>query len=196
MARGTNSSKQATSNLESRSANSEIGTGKGLSIGDFASPRDSNAGAFNTPTAKTLGDMNSALAKIRDTIIPQSKKLSESPETRRYLSVFNDDQIGDKEVARAVYDAPLNERLSRNALLQRDNATPTEIITNIGNSVMKDAFTAGRNDFSGFAIRAFDTLNRKYGQKVAGELVSLGLREGLDRMKRAGLSYRGEITGL
>jgi hypothetical protein len=127
------------------------------------------------------------LNEIKQKLIPTPKvDLADRPtrESDRYISVFTDKSIG----FTALRKSDEYEKL-RNSL-PGERGLADKIVVEYANTFLKNAYNDGIRDFSVGAGFAFNRLRAMFPEDKAAQLVQFALREGFDRMQRAGMTYQ------
>jgi hypothetical protein len=157
--------------------------------------------------------ISNALNEIGDNLIPtKPTTLAELYDTQdksynRLMSVKADEAIGSKGVAQAV-SLLASETDKDKRITSKDGASYVQdglgrgrkAVIGLANDLMMRAFVQGQRNFSGFAQVSISDLTPTFGAKTAAKLVNLALREGFERMKRAGMTWqeldpRNQLSG-
>lgn len=210
MARGTPSS-------QGRAARSEGGFSfqgpAGQAGASFMKSQRNEVGLIRNGEIKeaTLVAVSNALNEIADNLLPTKPTTLVDlydNQTRAYdrlLSVKNDEVVGSKGVKKQLkeltYATDKDERIGEGiGYLQENYGRGERIVVRLANELMMKAFVQGQRSFSGFAQLSISDLTPRFGAEVATKLVDLALREGYERMKRAGMTWqeedpRGQLSG-
>lgn len=65
-------------------------------------------------------------------------------------------------------------------------------VVDLANELMMQAFVDGRRNFALFAENSISQYTPIFGEKTAAKVVNLAIREGFERMKRAGMIWQEE----
>lgn len=147
--------------------------------------------------------ISNALNEIADKLLPtKPTTLAELYDTQgraynRLISVRQDEAVGNKKVAEAINllasETDKDKRVARPkdgaAYVQEGLGRGRKAVIALANDLMMRAFVQGQRNFSGFAQVSISDLTPTFGEKNAAKLVDLALREGYDRMKRAGMTW-------
>lgn len=146
---------------------------------------------FYAPSPIVASGIKKAVDAINIGIIPQKNVLQELYEKNRrsynrYLEV--DAQI---EFTKSVENQMRGLQVEMNTATAKTKyvGNARDIVRNVANYFLQQAFLEGKSDLSLAATDLYKTQAFKYGTQVGGELIRLGLEEGFDRMKRAGMTY-------
>ena len=213
MARGSNS-------REGRAARSEGGSSafqgaEGQAGASFMKSQINEVGLVksNAISRETVVAISNALNQIADKIIPtKPTTLTELYDTNgkaydRLISVRSDEAIGNKKVAEAINllanETDRDKRITAKGgagYVQEGLGRGRKAVIALANDLMMRAFVQGQRNFSGFAQLSISDLTPTFGEKTAAKLVDLALREGYDRMQRAGMTWqekdpRNQLSG-
>lgn len=146
---------------------------------------------FYAPSPIVAAGIKTAVDAINKSIIPQKSGLQELYDKNRrsydrYLAVDGQTEFT-KSVENNIKD--LQVELDKATKTTNNVGNARDIVRNVANYFLQQAFLEGKSDFSLAATTLYNTQARKYGTQVAGELIRLGLQEGFDRMKRAGMTW-------
>jgi hypothetical protein len=146
---------------------------------------------FYAPSPIVASGIKAAVDAINKSIIPQKSGLQELYDKNRnaynrYLTVDSQYEFA-KPVDNQMKD--LQVELDKATQTTNNVGNARAIVRDVANYFLQQAFLEGKSDFSLAATNLYNTQARKYGTQVAGELIRLGLQEGFDRMKRAGMTW-------
>jgi hypothetical protein len=160
----------------------ELGDGKSVRNGSFG----------KGVSDQTIEKISKALGQIEQKIIPTKKitldELSKNNPRAydRFNSVFDDKNIGDSKVSKEFFESEISTQIDK----QGNYRLPSQYIVQLANRVMTEAYLNNKRDFSNFSAYIFDTLSTSFGNKTSAQMVNLVLREGYNRMQRAGMTYQ------
>ena len=159
----------------------------------------------------TLVSVANALNAISDNLLPtKPTTLAELYDTKgkeydRLISVRADEVVGSNGVAKQLKDLRFNTDQDKRVgegigYLQEGYGRGQRAVVGLANDLMMRAFVQGQRNFSGFAELSISDLTPQFGAETATKLVDLALREGFERMKRAGMTWqekdpRGQLSG-
>jgi putative component of toxin-antitoxin plasmid stabilization module len=149
----------------------------------------------------TLVSVANALNNIADNLIPTKPTTlvdlydNQTKSYDRLLSVKNDEVVGSKGVAKQLKDLRFNTDQDKRVgegigYLQEGYGRGQRVVVRLANELMMKAFVQGQRNFSGFAQLSISDLTPQFGAETATKLVDLALREGFERMKRAGMTWQ------
>ena len=203
MARGQNQSTGRTARSEGRFT---FQGATGQAGAAFMRSQVNNLGTIdNVEDRNTAVAISNALNEIADKLVPtEPTTLAELYDTKgkaydRLISVRGDEAIGNKKVAEAI-SLLANQTDKDKRITSKDGASYVQeglgrgrrAVIGLANDLMMRAFVQGQRNFSGFAQVSISDLTPTFGAKTAAKLVDLALREGYDRMKRAGMTWAEE----
>ena len=152
----------------------------------------------------TLVSVSNALNAISDNLLPtKPTTLAELYDTKgkeydRLISVRADEVVGNKGVKEQLkgltYYTDQDKRIVNKkdgvGYVQEGYGRGQRAVVGLANDLMMRAFVQGQRNFSGFAQLSITDLTPQFGAETATKLVDLAIREGYDRMKRAGMIWQ------
>lgn len=204
MARGQNQSTGRAARSEGRFT---FQGATGQAGAAFMRSQVNNLGTIdNVEDRNTAVAISNALNEIADKLVPtEPTTLAELYDTKgkaydRLISVRGDEAIGNKKVAEAINLLASETDKDKRVVRNKDKASSVQeglgrgrrAVIGLANDLMMRAFVQGQRNFSGFAQLSISDLTPQFGAKTAAKLVDLALREGYDRMKRAGMTWAEE----